>query len=231
MEDLRYLKQKTTFSKYAYLAVDEHFHSRDNFDSYFEAIKTDEMKNLFLRTASFYLFLVKRGDWVVDVPDSNNVIEYITNSYKFVTIFSLIESLKSEEKFIEFFEFLVRKKSRIQFPIDKKILGAHYSRYKDEFGSIRRCTSFFKALSAEKQNELTSMLAVNGTPSTIESLAKSLYEMRSRFVHKGELVLHLSEAMSMGRQGKKLIVCNLSIHDVMRFFEDGLLTHFKSAKT
>ena len=229
MEDLRYLKQKATFLKYAYLAVDEHFPSRDNFDCYFNAIKTDDMKNLFLRTASFYLFLVKRGHWVVNVPGSNKVIDYFTDSYKFVTLFSLIESLKSEEKSIDFFEFLVRKKSRIQFPIDdKKKLGEHYSRYKDEFGSIRHCISFFKALPSEKQNELISMLKVKGTVSTIEDLAKSLYEMRSKFVHEGKLVLHMSEGMSIGHQRGKLMVCNLSIKDFMRCFEEGLLAHFKT---
>ena len=228
MKDLRDLEARATFLEYAYLAVGEQFSSRDNFDSYFDAIKTDEMKNLFLRTASFYLFLVKRGNWVVDVCGSNNVIDYLTNSYKFVTIFSLIESLKSEEKFIDFYSFLVRKKSGIQFPIDKKKFGEHYSRYKDEFGSIRKCTSFFRTLPSEKQNELISMLKVKGTDSTIENLARSLYEMRSKFVHEGKLVLHMSEETSIGHQGNKLIVCNLSVNDVMRFFEEGLLAHFKT---
>ena len=228
MEDLSNLEARAAYLEYAYLAVDEQFSSRDNFDNYFNAIKTDEMKNLFLRTASFYLFLVKRGDWVVDVDGSNKVIDYLTNSYKFVTIFSLIESLKSEEKFIDFYSFLIRKKSGVQFPIGKKKLGAHYSRYKDEFGSIRKCTSFFKTLPSEKQNELISMLKGKGTDSTIENLARSLYEMRSKFVHEGKLVLHMSEGMSIGRQGKKLIVCNLSIKDFMRCFEEGLLAHFKT---
>ena len=226
MKHLHYLENRAAYLKYAYLAVGERFTSRDSFDSYFDAIKTDEMKNLFLRTASFYLFLVKRGDWVVNVPGSNNVIDYLTDSYKFVTLFSLIESLKSEEEFIDFFEFLVRKKSRIQFPMDKMELGAHYSRYKEEFGSIRRCISFFKELPSQKQSELTSMLKVNGADSTIENLAKSLYDMRSRFVHKAELVLHMDEGMSIGRQRGKLMVCNLSIKDFMRCFEEGLLAHF-----
>lgn len=228
MQDLRDLETRATFLEYAFLAVGEHFPSRDNFDSYFDAIETDEMKNLFLRTASFYVFLVKRGDWVVDVPGSNKVIDYFTDSYKFVTLFSLIESLKSEANSIDFFEFLVRRKSRIQFPIDKEKLGEHYSRYKGKFGSVRHCISFFKALPSEKQNELISMLKVKGTASTIENLAKSLYEMRSKFVHEGKLVLHMSEGMSIGYQRGNLMVCNLSIKDFMRCFEEGLVAHFKT---
>ena len=138
MKDLHYLKLRDPRG-YAYLAVREHFASHDDFINYFNSIKTNERKNLFLRTASFYLFLVKQGDWVVDVPGSDKVIDYLTNTYKYVAIFSLIESI-SEEKSIDFYTFLIRKKSQIKFPIiDKNQLGEHYSRYKDEFGSIRRC--------------------------------------------------------------------------------------------
>src|SRR5712692_7596070 len=110
MKDIHYL-EGDTFLKYAYLALGEHFSSHDDFINYFNSIKTDAMKNLFLRTASFYLFLVKRGDWVVDVPGSNKVIDYLTNTYKCVAIFSLIESL-SKGKFIDFYTFLMRKKSQ-----------------------------------------------------------------------------------------------------------------------
>ena len=58
MKDLRFLDAKDTFLERAYLALKNHFPSRDAFVTYFNAIKEDEQKNLFLRTASFYLFLV-----------------------------------------------------------------------------------------------------------------------------------------------------------------------------
>jgi hypothetical protein len=230
MKDLRYLELRDTFLKYAYLAVGEHFSSHDDFINYFNGIKTDERKNLFLRTASFYLFLVKCGDWVVNMPGSDKVIDYLTNTHKYVAIFSLIESL-SEKKSIDFYTFLIRKKSQIKFPIvDKNKLSEYYSRYKDEFGSIRRCISFFRTLSPEKQRDLISRLEVEGTDPTIERLAKFLYDMRSRVVHEAELALHMSAEMSIGYQGKKTIVCNLSIQDAMRFFEEGLIAYFQTAK-
>ena len=89
MNDLRYLETKTNtrFLEYAYVALREHFSSHDGFLNYFNAIQTDEMENLFLRTAAFYLFLVKRGDWVVDVSGSDKVIDYLTNTYKYIAIF------------------------------------------------------------------------------------------------------------------------------------------------
>src|SRR6266487_1838291 len=99
MKDLRFLQDRTFLDR-AYHALGSHFSSRGAFESYFDAIETEERKNLFLKTASFYLFLVKGGDWVLDIPHSDKVIDYLTNTYKYVSIFSLIESL-SGENFIE----------------------------------------------------------------------------------------------------------------------------------
>lgn len=231
MKDLRFLDAKETFLERAYLALKNQFSSRDAFFTYFNAIEDDEQKNLFLRTASFYLFLVKGGDWVVDVPDSDKVIDYFTNTYKYVAIFSLIESL-SEEQFIDFYQFLTRRKSQVEFPIaDRPTLDEHYDRYKQEFGSIRRCICFFRALSPERQFELLSRFEVKGSEPTIENLAKYLYEMRSKFVHEAVLVLHMSDGISIGMQGDKIVVCNLSIKDAMLFFEEGLIEHFRGTET
>jgi hypothetical protein len=114
MKDFRFLDAKDIFLERAYLALKNHFPSRDAFDAYFNGIKDDERKNLFLKTASFYLFLVKCCDWVVNVPNSDKVIDYFTNTYKYVAIFSLIESL-SREQFVDFYQFLTRQKSRVDF--------------------------------------------------------------------------------------------------------------------
>jgi hypothetical protein len=230
MRDLRYLKAKDEFLKYAHLALGDHFPSRDAFVNYFEAIKTDELKNHFLKTASFYLFLVKQGDWVVDVSGRDQVVDYFTNTYKYVAIFALIESL-SKKRFIDFYEFLTRLESRIEFPIaDKDILAGHYRKYKEQFGSISRCISFFRALSPERQSDLVSRLEVEGTNATIENLAKYLYDMRSKFVHEAGLVLHMSQETSIGLKGDKIVVCKLSIKDAMMFFEEGLIGHFRSTE-
>ena len=231
MKDLRYLAETGKFLEYAYLALEDHFSSRSDFDKYLHTIETNERKNLFLRTASFYLFLVKKGDWVVNIPNSDKVVDYLTNTYKFVGIFSLIESL-SEEKFIDFYQFLTREKSEVEFPItDKNSLEEHHKKYKEEFGSIKRCISFFRALSQERQKDLISKLKVSGTEGTIENLVKYLYEMRSKFLHEAKFVLNVSEATSISKKGDKLVVCNLSIRDAMLFFEEGLIIHFRDTET
>lgn len=225
-KDLRYLEHKDKFLEYAFLAVGQHFDSREDFNNYFDSIANDKQKSLFLRTASFYLFLVKRGDWVVDIPGSDKILDCLTNTYKYVGIFSLIESL-SNEKFVDFYQFLVRRKSAIPYPInDKKELDPIYERYKADYGSIKKCIAFFKALSPERQHALISRLEVRGTDPSIESLAKFLYELRSKFVHEAELVHHMVGGTSLSFKGKETIVCKLSIKDALIFFEEGLIAYF-----
>lgn len=227
MKDFRYLKDKDTFLKHAYLSLENHFPIHDDFIKYFNAIKTDELKNLFLKTASFYLFLVKRGSWIVDILGSNQNINYLNETYKYVAIFSLIESL-SVIDFYEFYQYLIDKTSGITFPIqDIKELEELYKRYKDKYGSIKRCISFFKTLSPDRQHDLVSKLKVKGTNPTIDNLAKYLYELRSKFVHEAKLILDISETTSVGRWGKKLVVCEISLNDIMVFFEEGLLIYFQ----
>ena len=70
-KDLRYIEAKDEFLDYSFLALGHHFDSRADFNQFFNSIKSDIRKSLFLRTASFYLFLVKRGDWVVDIDKPN----------------------------------------------------------------------------------------------------------------------------------------------------------------
>lgn len=229
-KDLRYLNDREKFIEYAFLALGGHFRSRDDFLGFFDRIKTDERKSLFLRTASFYLFLAKQGDWTVDVPGSDKGVDYLTNTYKYVGLFSLIESL-SDENFIDFYQFMVRRKSAVQFPINRDMLDEIYENYKNEFGSIKRCISFFKALSLDRQRDLISRLTVRGTEASIENLAKYLYELRSKFVHEAELVHHMSGGTSISWRRGHLVKCSLSITDAMTFFEEGLIEHFKDSET
>jgi len=122
IKDYRYLDAKEKFLDFSYLALQDQFSSRGEFISFFETLKNDDQRNLFLKTASFYLFLVKKGDWLVDIPGSNEKVDYLTDTYKYIAIFSLIESLQGNE-FIDFYSFLVRRKSNVTFPIkDKKEL-------------------------------------------------------------------------------------------------------------
>jgi len=231
MKDLRYLDDKQKLLEFSYLALKNRFCSQDEFINFFNSIQGDEQKNLFLKTASFYLFLVKQGDWLVDVPGSDRGVDYLTDTYKYVAIFSLIESLATDA-FVDFYSFLIRRKSQVKFPIQNKDeLEFLYQKYKEEFGSIQKCISFFKSLSTQRQEALIQKLEVKGTKPTIENLSQYLYDVRSKFVHGADLILNMAKDTAIARKGKKVVICKLSINDVMNFFEDSLISYFKSGKT
>jgi len=226
MSELKYIKKKDTLFPYCYLALKDHFESKDEFASWYEGISTDDKKNKLLKVAPYYLALVKSGDWHVDIPKSQPVVEYFTNTFKYIAIFSLIESL-SNLRHIDFYQYLERKETKTEFPLTKKALSNRYREYKEEYGSIRRCVEFFENLSPERQRILVSKLEVDRQQGSIEELAKYLYRIRSQFVHEVDFAHQVSGNTWMGFEGNKLVVCSLSITDTMRFFEEGLLVWCK----
>ena len=231
LKDHRYLDTKDKFMEYSFQALQDQFSTKDELITFFETIENDDQKNLFLKTASFYLFLVKNGDWLVDIPGSDERVDYLTDTYKYIAIFSLIESLQ-EKKFMDFYSFLVRRKTNVEFPInDKKELDQWYRKYKQEFGSIRRSVQFFKSLTAQNKADLIKNLEVKNAKPTIENLSKYLYHIRSKFVHEAELIVNMSGRTTLSRYGKKIVICKLSIRKLMKFFEEGLITYFTPRTT
>jgi hypothetical protein len=220
------LESKEKFLEFAFTAIGSNFPSRAEFDSFFEEIGSDEQKSLFLRTASFYLFLVKCGSWKSEVPGYNEEIEYFTVTLKYISIFSLIESLLNEQH-ADFFQYLQRRKNRHFFPIESVAdLENHFGQYNSEFGSVQNCSRFFKGLSAVRQSDLVSKLRTHGTEPTIEELAKYLYRLRSEFVHSAELVHALSAGSHFDPSSGT--VCMLNIEHAMEFFEEGLVSFFSA---
>jgi len=218
---------KKKFLEFSYTAVRDQFPSMSEFISFFDSIEGEEQKNLFLNTATFYLFLVKQGDWIVDIAGSDPIVDYLTDTYKYIGIFSLIESLQ-QNNFIDFYTYLLRRKSNVEFPIkDEKALKCWYRKYKKEFGSTQKATGFFNSLDKESQEALIQKLEIKKTKPTIENLSKYLYELRSKFVHEAKLILNMSAGTAIGKTGKKFVVCKLSIKDLKNFFEEGLVKHFK----
>jgi hypothetical protein len=205
LKDQRYLSNKAAYLEYSYQALQDRFNTKDDFIIFFDAIENDEAKNLFLKTASFYLFLVKRGDWQVAVAGSNKTIDYLTDTYKYIAIFSLIESLQNKE-FIDFYTFLIRSKTNVNFPIkDKQDLKHWYRKYKEEYGSIKKSVNFFKSLTSEKKADLVKHLKVKDVPPEIEKLSKYLYDVRSKFVHEAQLIVNMSGKTTVSSYGKKLL--------------------------
>ena len=156
--------------------------------------------------------------------------QLILHCHKYIAIFSLLESLQDKE-FMDFYSFLVRRRTNVKFPInDKKELGQWYRKYKQEFGSIRQSVQFFKTLSAQKKADLIKTIEVTNAKPTIENLSKYLYNLRSKFVHEAELIVNMSERTTISRYGKKFVICKLSLRNLMKFFEEALIVYFTFRK-
>lgn len=222
MRSLKYLKRRDTLFPYCYQALQGRFESIEELDGWYRSLASDEKRNSFLKVASYYLALVKKGDWHVSIPESDPVIEYFTNTFKYISIISLIESL-SDAKHRDFYSYLVMRKTGTRFPLEKAALTASYRRYSKEYGSIRRCIGFFKNLSKSRQQALVSKLEAKEVRPTIENFVKYLYQLRSEFVHRAELVHEMSRIPTLSAFGDRMVVCYLSIEDAMEFFEEGLI--------
>ncbi|WP_157817768.1 hypothetical protein [Candidatus Thiodictyon syntrophicum] len=188
----RYLANEDAYLPIAKAAVADQFSSGAAVEVFYQNIGGQKRKNLFLRTAAFYYVLIKYGDWVVTAPDCNPIIDYLTNSYKIVGLFALIESLSDETH--EDFHAWLGNKANISFPInDYGELNDLHAKYKATCGSIRRCVNFFSRLSPNRQEELCKSIRIDNEPiQDIKKLAQFLYDTRSKFVHEAELVLNMS---------------------------------------
>ena len=122
---------------------------------------------------------------------------------------------------------MVRRKTKVQFPINNKIeLEQLYRDYKQEYGSIQQSDKFFKSLSAKSKADLIKNLEVKDAEPTIENLSKYLYNLRSKFVHEAQLVANMSGRATVSAYGKKFVICKLSLKKLMAFFEEGLIAYF-----
>lgn len=222
----RYLSNEAAFKADAYAVLKEHFEGRRAFNRYYATIPKSKL-NGFLRVCASYRYLAKHGDWKIKVRGYNPVIDYLTNSYKLVAVFSLIESL-SDLDYLDFYQWLTAKGRKQTFPInDRKALEALYREYKVDYGATRRCVAFFLGLPLEEQQRLCGSISVNRKPTAeIKKLAELLYNLRSGFVHKAEFAHELSGPIFVITKAG-LVESKLTVAGVLRAFELGVIEHFR----
>jgi hypothetical protein len=236
MKDMRYLQSEEKFLEYAFQALEDHFQNKDELIKFYDSIKTDEHKSLFLKTCSFYLFLVKRCSITNDVPGVDNHVDYISNTLKYVAIFSLIESLYCTPHHIDFFEFLLKKSNHIEFPIrSKQELQNHYKNYKAQYGARQKAVDFFARINDLHYSRLqakTGIVKDEGKVQhlTVGELSKILYDIRSRFMHQAKLIDQLSERSVISSIGREVFLWETDIKDLMYVFEKGVLRFFEAKK-
>lgn len=230
MKDEDYLHNKKYYLKHVFSIWQPYFENREDFEQFYEAIPSDKEKGLFLRIGSFYKYLIKVGHYKLGNEFLNKGMSYIDDSYKFITLFSFMEALYSEEEHLDFYQYLMRRKRDIRFQLDKKpsaILDEAYKSYKTEFGSQRCALKFFQALDLKDKDQIAKKLKVNGSKKALNELVQILYQIRSEFVHRALFVLGFGKKPSVGKVGKKVVSKLLSMKDMQNIFERGFLKRFE----
>lgn len=222
-----YLRNEASFKTDAYAVLKTHFEGKKDFNLYYADIPKSKL-NDFLRVCASYRYLAKHGDWKVRIRGHNPVIAYLTNSYKLVAIFSLIESL-SDLSYLDFYQWLTARSRQQPFPIeDRKALDTLYREYKADYGAASRCIAFFSHLPLEEQQLLCGSISVSKKPvAEIKKLAELLYNIRSSFVHKAEFAHELSgPTFVITKAG--LVESKLTVAGIFRAFELGVIEYFRS---
>ena len=215
-----YLQHKDWFSNLAFQAFQKYFASRCDFDAFVDSIVADEQKSRFLKVASHYKFLVKDGRF--SVPEYEEAKDF-DRTYRFVALVALIESVESSVSFKEFYPWL---RKLAVFPIqDQQALDAFHEQYKSEFGVMHKMVSFFLQLDGSSKQEIESWIKVQGLPLAIDKLAKTLYDIRSQFVHEARLIVDLSgvRTFSARHKGREITI---TLEQLERVFERGVLLRF-----
>lgn len=222
----RYLRNEAAFKIDAFAVLKAHFQGRRAFNLYYSAIPKAKL-NDFLRVCASYRYLAKHGDWKIKVRGYNPVIDYLTNSYKLIAIFSIIESL-SDPDYLDFYQWLTARGRRQSFPIEsRRELDTLYREYKAEYGATRRCVAFFSGLPVEEQRQLCGSIPDNKKPTAeIKKLAELLYNLRSSFVHKAEFAHELSGPIFVLTKAG-VVESKLTVAGILRAFELGVIEHFR----
>lgn len=230
MKKYRYCDDKH-YKNYTFQALSSQFsNDHQKFEAFYSSLKDSEIKDQFLRVGTSYFFFAKNGDWHVADPNSNPCIDYFTNSFKLVAILAIIESL-SNKKHVDFFEWLSKKDKSELFPIeDKSKLKNLHEEYKLDYGSIRRCKSFFENLSTETQKKLCKLININGEPVTIRQVAEMIYKERSKFAHECDFVLGISSGFHVAKEkNKEIFWKQFSMKILQNSFEEGIIIYFQKA--
>jgi len=227
MPDMRYLDARGKFLKYAYDVLEPYFADFEGLERLFDAIPTDEEKNRFLKISSFYKFLIVDGRYCLYDNYAPTYVDYLDETYKFIALFALIEALYADDDYEEFFIWLMRKQKDAVFPIaDRVKLQELYTQYKQVHGLTQKAIRFFNSFDEEDKEFLRQHITVKDHEPPIDALARSLYQMRSEFVHFARLIAELSPGTIFSTRQGKLMIIGLDLRGLSRLFEHGCLRHF-----
>ena len=236
MRSMRFIENEEKFLEYSWSVFQAYFNDKTSFIEKYNRIDPREKKNWFLRLASYYLFFVIDGDYSSPKYDVED-LSFVDQTYKFIAIVALIESIYDKNDYIDFYQWLMRNRKKGLFPInDEADAKKLYDAYKLEHGNTLNLVRFFQSLDGSIKSFIQRSLIVlddsgktgelEETEESIEALAKLLYQIRSDYIHNAELILEFDPAEVLSVRGRKPISCSIELNHLCRIFESGLLQQF-----
>jgi hypothetical protein len=236
MRSMRFIENEEKFLDYSWSVFQTYFTDKGSFIEKYNRIESPERKNWFLRLASYYLFFVIEGKYSspnYDVED----LAFVDQTYKFIAIVALIESIYDKNDYIDFYEWIMSNRKKGLFPInDEEAAKKLYILYKGEHGNTLNLVKFFQSLDDSIKSFIQRSLVVlddsgktgelEEKEESIEALAKLMYKIRSDYVHGAELILEFDPATVLSIRGRKAISCSIELKHVCKIFEAGLLQNF-----
>jgi hypothetical protein len=228
-DDFRYLDDESHFLDQVGAVWGTHVSPEAKLRVLYDALPSDDEKNLFLRVGSFYRYLVKEGSFRFDVDEWNRTMPFIDGTYKYVALFALVEALEIPSKHLDFFQWLQRNHPSLTMPPDAGVVEALeplYCDYKREYGSTHAAVTFFSRLDASDQTLIQQRLQIDNKELSLKKLAQILYDIRSQWVHQAKFVLWFSNGVTVGHHHDDVLTSSLSMSDLTILFEHGFLKRF-----
>jgi hypothetical protein len=228
-DDFRYMDNEAHFLDQVAAVWGAHVSPEATLRALYDALPSDDEKNLFLRIGSSYRYLVKEGSFRFDVADWNQGMPFIDDTYKYVALFALIEALEIPATHLDFFQWLQSNHSNWTMPADAGMVEALeplYCDYKREYGSTHAALTFFSRLDTSDQALIQERLQICNKDLSLKKLAQMLYDIRSQWVHQAKFVLWFSRGTTVGYHHDAVLTSSLSISDLTTLFEHGFLKRF-----
>ncbi len=229
-----FLDNEAKYLEFTWTIMERHYQSKETFVNQYQALSTAEVKNQFLQLASYYKFLVREFNY--EHPEGFDV-DFAAQTYKFIGLIALIESLYTTEDYKDFYEWLITHDPADTYPIkDKSDLKKLFEEYCVQHGSTRKIVRYFQGLDKSAQQYITNavikLVNVEGAGELdeerepIEKLAKLLFQIRSDFVHHGRLVLEFSDSTVISKRDKSVCYYNIELEELEKIFVTELLKHY-----
>ena len=152
-----------------------------NLDSFIDAVDEDFL-NQFIKARCYFLRYFLGLD---KIRDDRSCGATLSNSL-LILVFSLIEGVMQEEKFLTCIPFLEHVSSRVKkehLKLDDNFLENLVKEYREKYGATEKVRKFFADFVSEEDKQFIIKYYKNGKFKDINGILEDIYRLRSHFVH------------------------------------------------